>query len=74
MSEMRPPAWDGVKIPDPPPRCDKHVRRWVRFYGYWFKRGFRVTFHLVRDHDVTWTSVVGVQIGPWFVGAVRSHD
>lgn len=80
MSEMRPPAWDGVKIPDPPPLRpeNRRVSRWprvkcvrIRFYGY-IGRGFRVTFHLTHDHDVTWTRVIGVQIGGWFFGAVKS--
>jgi hypothetical protein len=47
----------------------------VRWYWHWFKyRQLPVTFHLSRDYRVDWSAVCGVQVGGWFVGAVRSHD
>lgn len=43
-----------------------------RWYWFRFRSGFRVTFHLKTDHVVRWTHIYGVQIGGWFIGAVKS--
>jgi hypothetical protein len=43
------------------------VSRW-----YWGSYdGLRLTMHLRTDWTLVWTHVRGVQIGPWFVGAIK---
>lgn len=39
---------------------------------YWHAyRALPVTLHLARDHRFHWTGIYGVQLGPWFIGAIR---
>jgi hypothetical protein len=33
-----------------------------------------VTLHLERDHRFIWTWILGVQIGPWFFGAIKGSE
>jgi len=46
----------------------------IRWYWLSFVRGPLVTFHLLRPYEVRWRVIRGVQIGSWFVGAMRSAD
>lgn len=46
----------------------------TRWYLFNSRRGFPVTFHLLTNHRVIWKRVIGVQVGLWFIGAVRSDD
>ena len=47
----------------------------IRKYWLSFVVGVPVTFHLrARDYDVLWTQIRGIQVGSWFIGAVRSRD
>ena len=39
---------------------------------YWYKfRDLRVTHHLLRDIQSSWTGIFGVQIGDYFIGVIR---
>lgn len=44
----------------------------VRWY-WWRFRALPVTVHLKRDRLFHWQQIRGVQIGPWFIGAIRGH-
>ena len=46
----------------------------LRWYWLRFVDGPMVTFHLQSNYQVRWNRIFGVQLGPWFVGAVRSRD
>ncbi len=41
---------------------------WLRFSG-----GLRITVHLEPEHHFRWTRILGVQLGPWFFGAIRGR-
>jgi hypothetical protein len=42
----------------------------VRLYRHRY-RALPVTLHLQRDHRFHWTWILGLQIGPWFFGAIK---
>lgn len=42
----------------------------LRWYRFVFD-ALPVTFHLRKDFHFHWQRIVGVQVGPWFVGAIR---
>lgn len=42
----------------------------VRFYNFTFD-ALPVTVHLRRDRRFAWTRILGVQLGPWFIGCIR---
>ena len=42
---------------------------------YWFNfRRLPVTVHLKQDRHFLWQWICGVQIGPWFFGAIRGNQ
>lgn len=42
---------------------------------YWLRlEGLPVTVHAIRVHHFRWTQIRGVQIGPWFIGAIRGTE
>lgn len=53
---------------------EKGVAIMVRWYWIRYLVGPLVTFHLQRAYEVRWNRIYGVQVGSWFVGAVRSSD
>ena len=39
---------------------------------YWFRRArYPVTVHLAEAVRFEWTSIVGIQVGRWFIGAIQ---
>jgi len=39
---------------------------------YWFRfLALPVTLHLQHDHRFVWTRLYGLQLGPWFFGAIK---
>jgi hypothetical protein len=47
----------------------------MRIYRQHFSnRSLPVTFHLDRPWRVQWTHIYGIEIGGWFIGAVRSKQ
>ncbi len=41
---------------------------------YWHRFGsLPVTVHALRDHRFRWQRIIGVQLGPWFFGAIRGQ-
>lgn len=45
----------------------------MRFYWFTSKRGFGVSYHLLRKWRSRWTKIRGVQVGDWFIGAVKGR-
>ena len=46
----------------------------MRWYWLRYVNGVPVVFRLARPYSVRWKRIHGVQIGSWFIGAVRSAD
>lgn len=45
----------------------------MKLYWYRFINGFDVTYHLEHDWTSRWRAIRGVQIGPWFIGAIKGE-
>lgn len=48
----------------------------MKIRWYWFRLavGVPVSFGLSRPYKVLWDRIHGVQVGGWFIGAVRSSN
>lgn len=46
----------------------------MRLYRLRLRRGVPITVHLRTVHKFLWTRIYGVQIGPWFIGAIRGTE
>jgi hypothetical protein len=47
----------------------------LRTFVYWHRfQSLPVTLHLTRDRRFSWTRIYGVQVGPWFIGAIRGTE
>lgn len=44
----------------------------VKWYWHRFQvQALHLTLHLSHDWDLRWTRIHGVQVGPWFLGAIK---